>query len=229
MNNILAIIKKQIKDTFKNKTVFSQFVLMPLIAILMERFIKPGDVPDLFFTKMFSVMYMGMAPLTAMAAIIAEEKEKNTLRVLMMSNVKPWQYLVGVGSYVWMICMLGVAAFCTNGIKSEDIPFYMVFMGCGFIISIVAGACVGIFAKNQMAATSLVTALMFVLAFIPMFAQFNEKISKVAKFVYTQQIRLSLDAMTFSEIKSNGIVILIANALIATVLFFVIFRKKGLE
>ena len=50
MNNILAIIKKQIKDTFKNKTVFSQFVLMPLIAILMERFIKPGDVPDLFFT-----------------------------------------------------------------------------------------------------------------------------------------------------------------------------------
>ena len=229
MNNILVIINKQFKDTFKNKAVLIQFILMPLIAFLMEKFIKPEDIPELFFTKMFSVMYMGMAPLTAMAAIISEEKDKNTLRVLMMSNVKPWQYLIGVGSYIWMICMLGALAFTLNGIKAEDTAFYLITMGCGFIISIVAGACVGIFAKNQMAATSLATMLMFVLAFVPMFAQFNDDIKKAAKFIYTQQIRLSLDGMAFSEIQSNGVIILLANAIIATVLFFVVFRKKGLE
>ena len=229
MNNILVIIKKQFKDTFKNKAVLIQFILMPLIAFLMERFVKPEDMPELFFTKMFSVMYMGMAPLTAMAAIISEEKDKNTLRVLMMSNVKPWQYLLGVGSYIWVICMIGALAFTLNGIKTEDTAFYLITMGGGFIISILAGACVGIYAKNQMAATSLASMLMIILVFLPMFAQFNDNIKTAAKFIYTQQIRLSLDGMAFSEIQSSGVIILLANALTTTILFFVIFRKKGLE
>ena len=101
MKNIIVIIKKQIKDTIKNKTVLIQFILFPILTIIMENAIKMDGMPEMFFTKLFSIMYIGMAPLTAMAAIISEEKEKNTLRVLMMANVKPWQYLVGVGVYVW--------------------------------------------------------------------------------------------------------------------------------
>ena len=90
MRNIIVIIKKQIKDTIKNKVVLIQFILFPIMTLIMENAIKLDGMPDAFFTKLFSVMYMGMSPLTAMAAIISEEKEKNTLRVLMMANVAPW-------------------------------------------------------------------------------------------------------------------------------------------
>ena len=114
MHNTGVIIKKQIKDTLKNKTVLIQFVMFPVLTLIFENAINIPDMPELFFTKLFSVMYMGMAPLVAVASIIAEEKEKNTLRVLTMANVKAWEYLAGIGIYVWTICMAGAGVMATT-------------------------------------------------------------------------------------------------------------------
>ena len=228
MRNTLIIIKKQIRDTLKNKIVLIQFVLFPVMALIMENVIKIDGMPELFFTKLFSIMYIGMAPLTSTASIISEEKEKNTLRVLTMANVKSWQYLLGVGFYVWIICIIGAGVMAT-AFKTEDIPFYMLIMAVGFAISILAGACIGIFARNQMTATSVVMPVMLVFAFSPMLAMFNESIEKVARFAYTEQLKKLLDDMTFSGIKTNSILILTVNAIMMVILFFIAFRKKGLE
>ena len=228
MNNIFVVFKKQIKDTFTNKSVLLQVILLPVVSFILERVIRPEGVPELMYTKMFAAMYMAMAPLTAMSAIIAEEKEKNTLRVLMMSNVKPGQYLTGIGAYVWIISMIGSVLFAVS-FPAADMPFFFLVMGVGFLISIVIGAVIGITAKNQMSAGSVGAMAMIILSFIPMFAMFNEGIGAVARFLYTQQTRFLLDAMSFAEIKWDGAVILAANAILAVVMFFVAFRKKGLE
>ena len=228
MHNSLIIIKKQLKDTLKNKTVLIQFVLFPIMTLIMENTVKIDGMPELFFTKLFSIMYVGMAPLTSVASIISEEKEKNTLRVLTMANVKPWQYLIGIGFYVWLICMIGAGVMAT-GIKNEAVPFYLLVMAVGFGISILAGACIGIFSRNQMTATSIVMPVMMVFAFSPMLAMFNESMEKVARFVYTQQLKRIMDDMTFAGIKTDGICILAVNATLMIILFFIAFRKKGLE
>ena len=228
MNNILVMIRKQMKDTFKNKAVLIQLILLPVVAFVLERVIRPEGVPELMYTKMFAAMYMAMAPLTAMSSIIAEEKEKNTLRVLMMSNVKPGQYLTGIGAYVWIISMIGSVLFAVS-FPADDMPFFFLVMGVGFIISIVIGAVIGIDSKNQMSATSIGAMAMIILSFIPLFAMFNDGIEKVATFLYTQQTRFLLDAMSFAEIKWDGAAILAANAVLAVVMFFIAFRKKGLE
>ena len=107
MKHIIAILWKQIKDTFKNKEILIQFVMFPALTLIMEKAITIEGMPEHFFTNLFGVMYVGMAPLTSMASIISEEKEKNTLRALLMSNVKPAEYVIGVGCYIWCICMLG--------------------------------------------------------------------------------------------------------------------------
>ena len=228
MRNVLVIIKKQLKDTLKNKTVLIQFIMFPLMTLIMEHAISLPDMPELFFTKLFSVMYMGMAPLTSAAAIISEEKEKNTLRVLMMANVKPWEYLLGVGTYVWILCMAGAGIMAT-GLPASDIPFYLEVMAAGFVISIALGACIGIFSSNQMTATSLFVPVMLVFSFSPMLAMFNDKIEKVARIFYTQQLRVLMNQMSFEGIKPESIMILIVNAVLAIALFFVAFKRKGLE
>lgn len=228
MRNVLVIIKKQLKDTLKNKTVLIQFIMFPLMTLVMENAISLPDMPELFFTKLFSVMYMGMAPLTSAAAIISEEKEKNTLRVLMMANVKPWEYLLGVGTYVWILCMAGAGIMAT-GLPASDIPFYLGVMAAGFVISIALGACIGIFSSNQMTATSLFVPVMLVFSFSPMLAMFNDKIEKVARIFYTQQLRVLMNQMSFEGIKPESILILTVNAVLAIALFFVAFKRKGLE
>jgi len=228
MRNIGVIIKKQLKDTFKNKTVLIQFVMFPLLTLVFEHAINIPDMPELFFTKLFSVMYMGMAPLTSAAAIISEEKEKNTLRVLMMANVKPWEYLAGIGVYVWTICMAG-AGVMASSLPAKDIPFFLCVMAAGFIISIAAGACIGIFAPNQMVSTSLVMPVMLIFSFAPMLAMFNDKIEKVARIFYTQQIRVLLNNMSFDGIRPESFLIIAVNAALAVILFFAAFKRKGLE
>lgn len=228
MHNIGVIIKKQIKDTLKNKTVLIQFVMFPVLTLIFENAIIIPDMPELFFTKLFSVMYMGMAPLTAVASIIAEEKEKNTLRVLTMANVKAWEYLAGIGIYVWTICMAGAGVMSTT-LPSGDIFFFLGVMAAGFIISIAIGACIGIIASNQMVATSLSLPVMLIFSFMPMLAMFNDKIEKVAGIFYTQQIRELLGNMTFDGIKTETMLVVAVNALLALSLFFVAFKRKGLE
>ena len=76
MKNIAAVFLKQLTDTFKNKTVLIQFVMFPILTLVMENTIKLDNMPEHFFTKLFAVMFVGMAPLTTMASIISEEKEK---------------------------------------------------------------------------------------------------------------------------------------------------------
>lgn len=100
MNPIFIILKKQFKDTFKNKSILIQFVMFPLLAVIMTNAISLENMPANFFGTLFASMYVGMAPLTGIFAIISEEKEKHTLRVLLMAGVSPVQYLLGTGCYV---------------------------------------------------------------------------------------------------------------------------------
>ena len=229
MTNILAILKKQLKDTFKNKEILIQFIMFPAIAIIRENAINIEGMPERFFVTLFATMYIGMAPLISMAAIIAEEKEKNTLRVLMLSNVKPAEYLTGTGSYIWLICMLGAIVFAVTG-KYEGKAFwiFLAVMAVGILASLLIGAVIGTFSRNQMMATSITVPVMMVFAFLPMLSMFNETIAKVAKFTYSQQINLLISQVENMKLESTNVVVIAFNVVLAAVLFGYAYKKSGL-
>ena len=62
-----------------------------------------------------------------------------------------------------------------------------------------------------------------------MLALFNDKIEKVARIFYTQQLRVLLNQMSFDGMKAETVLVIAINALIAVCLFFVAFKRKGLE
>lgn len=230
MKNVLAIFLKQLKDTFKNKSVLIQFLMFPAMTLLMEHTVKLENMPEHFFARLFAVMFVGMAPLTSTSAIIAEEKEQNTLRALMMSNVTPIQYLLGVGSYVWLFCMAGSVAFglCSEYSIKEFVLFFVI-MAAGLLLSILLGAIIGIYSKNQMAATSLAVPVMMVCSFLPMLAMFNETIEKVAKFTYSQQIFLLINGIGTTGVQIENLLIITFNTVLAIGIFLMIYKKKQFE
>lgn len=230
MKNIKAVFTKQMIDTMKNKTVFIQFLLFPVMAIVMENTLKIENMPEHFFVKLFSVMFIGMSPLTCMSSIISEEKEKNTLRVLMMSNVKSWQYLISVGTYVFIMCMIGTIVFALLGeYRNSELAIFIVTMVSGIILSELIGAVVGIFSRNQMTATSVTVPVMMIFSFVPMLSMFNNNIEKIAKVIYSQQISNLINNIGVSDIPADSIIIIAMNFIISIVLFAVVYRKKGLE
>ena len=182
MRNIIAIFQKQVKETFKNKTIFIQFIMFPIMAIIMENAIEIANMPENYFVNLFASMYIGMAPLTSMASIMSEEKEKNTLRVLMMSQVKPMQYLIGTGSYIWAICMVGACVFGVTGTyEGKELAVFIGIMAAGILASLLIGAAIGTWSRNQMSATSLTMPIMFVGLAITMFITSKEYKDKQQK------------------------------------------------
>ena len=230
MNNIVAIFKKQIRDTLKNKTIFIQFIMFPILTLIMCNTVKINEMPRNFFVNLFATMYIGMAPLTSMAAIISEEKEKNTLRVLMMSNVKPYEYLLGIGSYTWFACMIGAAIICIPGSYSpRERLVFLSIMATGILSSLLAGAAIGTFSKTQMMATSVTIPVMMVFSFLPMMSLFNDTIGKIAKITYTEQISQMLNHINSLPPRYSSIAIMAANILLFAALFTATYRKCGVE
>lgn len=230
MRKAFVIFKKQVRDTLKNKEILIQFVLLPVIAVIMENVVTLEGMPENYFIKLFSVMFAGMAPLVATAAIIAEEKEKGTLRVLLMSDVKPLSYLLGTGSYVWLLCMAGSAVMAAAAdFGGEELLVYLCVMGAGLAVSVTAGAAMGMFARSQMMATSIVMPVMLVLAFLPMLSVFQDTIRKFAGIFYTRQMQVFLEDMRFDGSDFGGVAVVACNLAAVCGLFIIAYKRNGLE
>lgn len=230
MKNIAAVFLKQISDTVKNKETLIQYIMFPVIAAVMENTVKIEGMPPHFFVRLFAVMYIGMAPLLCMSAIIAEEKEKNTLRVLIMSNVKPGQYLTGIGAYVFGMCMLGTVVFAVIGeYRGGELGMFLAVMATGIFLSQLTGAVIGIGSRNQMTATSVAVPVMMIMAFLPMLSMFNAGIGKAARVTYAKQISDLINGIDTSGISVESIAVIAANFVTAVILFAVVYQKRGLE
>ncbi len=230
MNNIKAIFLKQLRDSLKNKVCLIQFILFPLLTVIMNLAIGNEDMPANYFTNTFAVMYISMMPLTILSSVVAEEKEKGTLRALLMSGVKPHQYLTGVGSLVWIITMLGCGVILYSGSYNLKSGLsFMLLMALGCVIPILLGAFVGILSRSQMQANSISVPLMLVFSMLPLVAMFNETAAKIATVTYTHQLNTIIGDLSNHVSHTGSWIVIAANALIVFVLFVIAYRKKGFE
>ena len=235
MSHYGAILWKQWKDIFRNKTILIQFVMFPVLTVIMENAVKLEGMPEHFFACLFGVMYLGMAPFTSVAAVISEEKEKRTLRALLMANVKPAEYLCGITTVIWIICLLGSVVIAVAGdFEGAALGRFIGIMAVGVTLSCLMGAVVGTMSRNQMEATSVTVPVMMVFSFLPMLAMFNDGIEKIAKFTYTGQIHrmlgnLNAEPATAEWISAEPVLVIAGNMILAVVLFAVFYRRTGLE
>lgn len=229
MNHIIAVFIKQVQDTLKNKAILLQFVMFPVLALIMQKAVKVENLPANYFITMFAGMYIGMAPLLCMASIIAEEKEKNTLRVLLMANVKSSEYMIGIGGYVWISCMLSSLIFIFAGDYSRrGGVFFLLVMAVGILTSVLIGAAIGTFSRNQISSTSITIPVMIVFSFMPMLSAFNQTIKKIAVIFFSTQISEWLTHIDALQIETKSLAVVGINIVIAAALFGVAYRKCGL-
>ena len=235
MKKVNAVFKKQMKDSFKNKTIFIQFILFPVLVVVMENTVQLQDMPRHFFVGIFAAMYVGMAPLTCVASIISEEKEKGTLEMLRMSGVKSWQYLIGIGANILLWCMLGSVVFVVVGeYQGGASVFFLLILLAGILISTLFGAAIGLLCKNQMSATAVTVPVMMLFSFLPMIAMFNEKVKEISRFVYSYQVQSmtqKMQALSGAKkitdvLNAECFWILGINFVAAAVLFAAVYLKK---
>lgn len=231
VRRIFAIFKKQLKDTLKNKAILLQFILFPLMSFILTKTIVIGteELSTTYFVVLFAAMYTGMVPNVNMASIMAEEKESNTLRVLMMANVKPMEYLIGVGSYILIMCAVGGLSFgLIGGYTGGELFKFVLVMIIGILTSLILGGAIGMLAKNQMNATSIVLPIAMVAAFLPMLSNFNITIRAFSKFLYTQQVYYLVNDLSKANYTFGRFAIIMCNVAIFTGVFFIAYKKGNI-
>lgn len=228
LTHIWAISKKQGKDTLKNKSVFLPFLIFPVMAIVMEQVVKVPGMPENYFVTLFAVMYLGMAPLASMAALLAEEKETYTLRMLRLAGVKPAEYLLGAGGFLFLFCLAGFLIFgAVSTWRGRGLWAFLGLMTIGVLISLLVGATIGILSKNQPAANAASMPVMMIVSFLPMLSMFNDTIKSLGRIFYTCQLHRLLMQSASPGVDVEALSVIFGNFLFFILLFGIVYRRKN--
>lgn len=223
VQNLKALSIKQIKDTFKNTPILVLFLVYPIIAFLMTSAMK-GQEGSEAFISIFATMHCIFTPVVAASSILSEEKEANTLRVLIMSNVTLREYFISIGGFVLISTVATGSVFLF--IAQKDLINSLVFilsLALGSLISIILGLCIGLYAKNASAANGLAVPCGMFFAFLPMLANFNKEMESVSRFTFGQQVSYLLGK---GSISIFGVVVICVNAVLFAFLASFLFRKS---
>lgn len=169
------------------------------------------------------------------SAILAEEKEKNTLRVLMTSSVNGAEFFIGSILPIFTVMMaVNVLVLLVSGIPMETVNLWM-FLGITAVASLTAcifGMLLGIFTKNQVAASTLSTPFLLLVTLLPAFSSLLPELKKVCVFLFTgvvAEMAESYAAGQGYQLSLLSGIVLAATAVLASALFLLAYKDHGYE
>lgn len=233
MKRIGAILIKETQDIRTNANVTYMYAMPVLLTVLWDRFIP--DMPQGFalaFGLMFLVVMVGMY---VPSMIIAEEKEKHTLEVLMLSPATPVEVFTGKGILTLISIMVtAVILILITGTGAQYLGVIFVGMFIVSIFAILLGMIVGILAQNQMSTGIIGLPIYLVLLLAPQFSGMGSGImDMIAKFLPTyhflHMLRMAIDEGLGLESMLGQLGVLAASAAVSFVVLLILYRKKGIQ
>lgn len=202
MNISLRKINAIIGIKFQTILANTGVIIAPALAIgfaLIMRNIMPNvnvDTADMFFSTGAFVLSFGLIFNIAIAGIsmsstpLAEEKEKNTLRVLMTSSVNGIEYLIGtIVPPIIILTIANILLIPVSGMAFSDVslPSYIGITTLASLISLLIGYIMGIFSKNQAQSSLLTMPITLLLTSVPVikFLQNNSILADIIDYTYT--------------------------------------------
>jgi len=228
---ISAIYSKNIKSVLSNPFIAALPFMMVALAFIFHM-ITP-EYATYYETASTLIMLVLMNVLiggaTIMAVLIAEEKEKNTLNVLITSTVSPLDFLIShVLTAATLTITVNAAMFYIMRVPDLPIVDYMIITSIGSIAAITLGATLGLLAKNQAAASTMGTPLI-ALVLLPSLITDNFIVDNILYYFFSEQINFAMvDLIRGGELDLLRIGIMAANFIAFALIFAVCYKKRGI-
>lgn len=166
---ITAILLKEFQDIKKNINLLVMYLLPVFFTLTFTYFIP--DMPSGFalnFGMLFLVVMIGMY---VPSMLIAEEKEKKTLEVLLLSPAGPEEVLIGKGLLTY-ISILIVTLLLILIVGLEGQSFFIIFLATALIsiFSIFVGMMVGLLSPDQRSTGTIGLPVYMLLLLVPQLA-----------------------------------------------------------
>lgn len=171
LKRIQAIFMKDYKEFSRNYAV-SIVIFFPLILAIMYRQTDTESIQSYFLPLN---MTFSMVTAYVQSCLIAEEKERNTLRSLMMSPASIADILLGKSLLVFIVTgvILAVSAYIVGYIPNQIVPIIIV-LAISTVFYLAVGTICGLFTKSVMEASLAVLPIVLVFSFGPMALYLDE-------------------------------------------------------
>ena len=186
-----ALLGKDLKDVVKNPTMLVCCLLPVGFMLFYKNAVggsMEGEAAEAFSSMLVSWSLLFTATMVASMATlnaIAEEKEKHTLRTLMLANVSAAQ-VIASRAVVSLAAIVIAQAACFAVLRAPiDLlaPYLLLGILSGLPI-VMLSLVLGLAARDQMTAGVYSIPLVLV-AFLPLFAPLNETLAKVTPYCPT--------------------------------------------
>ncbi len=230
INRAMAIFQKDVKDVTKNVFVGTTLLVPILMAIVYKNI---GEVTLEIHYTVINLTFSSVAAFVQ-CTLIAEEKEKNTLRSLMLSPATTLEILGGKSVLTALITLLTIiiSAVITGYTPSHlFIIVIALLISCLFYLAL--GTLLGLMTSSVMEASVAVLPVMFLFGFGTLLQQVSDKYPVLSVVDYLPNLQLLElakkveDGASFSSLSINLTIILMAGVL-ASALVFMIYKKRTL-
>ena len=239
-----ALLAKDIVDLFKNPTMLV-VCLLPIVFMALYSFMI-GDatgeaeitaeqqaavdpVIAQFMLGSSLCMTVGMVCTMTVLYGIAEEKEKHTLRTLMLANVGASQ-VAAAKAVVALVASIVVNAACffVAGGEPGMLGAYLALGVVGSLPIILFSLVLGLASRDQMTA-GVYSVPVLLVALVPMFGMANETIEKVSHWLPTgggyDLIGLAMDGRLLSQYALAPLAVTAAWIVVGAAVFAALFKK----
>lgn len=246
MRKIGALCQKDFADTFRNPSMIIS-VIMPIALALFYRYLlgdmgseSPDTTPEqaaaiaqmLESFLLSTSLCLTIGAVVAMTVVygIAEEKEKKTLRTLMLANVSAGQILVSRAAVALVVSVV-VATICFFVLDAENTSLLMPYLGLtvlGAIPIILLSLLLGLATRDQMTA-GLYSMPVMIVAIAPIFGLQDEAVADVLMYLPTGAISELVTLMTQDTLFTSEAVLPLAIVVgwiaILAILFALLFKR----
>lgn len=233
LKRVGAILMKELQDIRTNANVLVMFLLPIFIFLIYKQFMP--DYPKSWVLAFSLTMLIGEVAIFVLAMLIAEEKEKRTLEVLMLSPARPLEVFAGKGLLTLLLVVLFTLILVfLSGTGMAGIGPILVGTLLSTVVCIFLGMLVGLLAANQMATGIIALPIILPFILIPFLSTLGDEIvQKISLFIPTYHYYMMI---TLSISRNLGLTALLPyiGALAGSGLIFLgilqlVYRKKGLE
>ncbi len=231
MTRIQAILMKDYKEFSRNYAV-SIMALMPLILAFFYNKFGTVNINAYFLTIN---MTFSLVTAYVQCCLIAEEKEKNTLRSLLLSPASLGDILIGKSLFVFIVTMIVVAmTIFLAGYRPANLFILAIALILSAVFYIALGTLCGLFAKSVMEGSIIVLPVIIIFSLGPLALQLSAAypILKIAEWLPSSQLILLAEALEGKYTTMDVIIpmaTIIAWSLVTWIVTGFIYKKRMVD
>ncbi|GAF63336.1 ABC transporter permease protein [Bacillus sp. TS-2] len=229
MKRIQAILVKDYKDLMKNSYMLTTVIIPIFFAYMFSR----GEIIDTTLLALTLTLCLVVVGSFIQAGMIAEEKEKNTLRGLLLSPLNTAEIFIGKSllSVLMSIVVIMICIFISGFKVPEQWWFFVLGTGINLIFFISVGTILGLLSRTVMETSVLGLPVMLLLGMSSFATQLFPigNLDRILNFFPEPRFALLITALNEGTSVIEHLLILGLWAFVSIILCVIIFKRRRFD